>query len=195
MSAPVSTEACAGGFADPPMEAAFAFRAAMTAMARPGEVQEIGAALKAPAGVSQAAAALLLTLTGPETGVFLASGADSAELRAWLAFHTGAPVAEAGEAEFALGSWQALLPLQQYRAGTPEYPDRSATLIVEAAGFAPPNAVLRGPGIKDSTRMALPGITELQGNACGYPLGLDFFFTCGAELAALPRSTQITAGD
>ncbi|MFW8594226.1 phosphonate C-P lyase system protein PhnH [Cribrihabitans neustonicus] len=195
MSAPVSAEACAAGFAHPPEEAACAFRAAMTAMARPGNVQEIGAALRAPAGISQAAAALLLTLTGPETGVCLAPGVESAGLRAWLAFHTGAPVVAAPEAGFALGTWDALLPLTQYRAGTPEYPDRSATLIVETAGFAPANARLRGPGIKDSIRMALPGIAALQENARGYPLGLDFFFTCGAEVAALPRSAQITAED
>lgn len=165
----------------------------MSAMARPGEVHEIGTALTASAGLSQAAAALLLTLSGPETGAYLAPGADSADLRAWLAFHTGAPVVAAGKAEFALGSWEALLPLAQYRAGTPEYPDRSATLIAGTAGFAPVNAVLRGPNVKDSTRMALPGLAALQANARGCPLGLGFFFTCGAKLAALPRSAQISA--
>ncbi|MEO0504120.1 MAG: phosphonate C-P lyase system protein PhnH, partial [Pseudomonadota bacterium] len=38
----------------------------------------------------------------------------------------------------------------------------------------------------------LPDLPALQQNAALFPLGLDFFFTSGADLAALPRSTKVT---
>ncbi|MCB4454853.1 phosphonate C-P lyase system protein PhnH [Leisingera sp. McT4-56] len=192
MSLQTCTAVYAGGFSNPPVTAAHAFRAAMNAMARPGQIQNISGAIP-PAGVSVAAGTLLLTLCDPETGVYLAPGLDSDALRGWLTFHTGAPVVEAGQADFALGTWDALLPLARFRAGTAEYPDRSATLIVEVPGFGPPNAVLKGPGIKGTAQMQLPEISAFRNNAVLYPLGVDFFFTAGAQVAALPRSTQVTA--
>lgn len=181
----------AGGFENPPVASAQAFRAAMNAMARPGEVQVIAGATP-PAGISAAAGSLILTLCDPETGIYLAPGADTPELRGWIAFHTGAPVVAAEDADFALGTWQALMPLSRFRIGTPEYPDCSATLIVEVEGFAAPNAELRGPGIKDSNTLALPELAAFQANAMLYPLGADFFFTAGSQVAALPRSTQVS---
>lgn len=182
----------AGGFSNPPVAAAHAFRAAMNAMARPGQVQDITGAVP-PDGISIAAGSLLLALCDPETGVYLAPDVDSEALRGWLAFHTGAPVVPAEQADFALGGWAALAPLDRFRIGSPEYPDRSATLIVETPGFASPNAVLRGPGIKDTARMQLPELAAFQNNAALYPLGVDVFFTAGSQVAALPRSTQVTA--
>lgn len=182
----------AGGFTNPPLDAAHAFRAAMNAMARPGQIQDIAGALP-PGGISAAAGSLLLTLCDAEAGVFLAPETDSKALRGWLAFHTGARVVPAEQADFALGGWEELMPLSRFRNGTPEYPDRSATMIAEVAGFDAPNAQLRGPGIKDTARMQLPELAAFQNNAALYPLGLDFFFTAGTQVAALPRSTQVTA--
>lgn len=191
MSATQVNTQYAGGFGNPPVASARAFRAAMTAMARPGDIQDISGATP-PAGVSGAAGSLILTLCDPETGIYLAPGMDTPELRGWIAFHTGAPVVAARDAGFALGSWEALMPLQQYRIGTPEYPDRSATLIVELDSFAGPAAELRGPGIKETAGLALPELAAFQANAMLYPLGVDFFFTAGSQVAALPRSTQVS---
>ncbi|KIC24704.1 MULTISPECIES: phosphonate C-P lyase system protein PhnH [unclassified Leisingera] len=182
----------AGGFSNPPVAAAHAFRAAMNAMARPGKLQDITGA-EPPEGISIAAGSLLLTLCDPETGVYLAPDVDTDALRGWLTFHTGAPVVPAEHADFALGSWDALLPLNRFRIGTPEYPDRSATLIVETPGFAMPNAVLNGPGIRSAIRMQLPELAAFQNNAALYPLGMDFFFTAGSQVAGLPRSTFVAA--
>ena len=75
--------------------------------------------------------------------------------------------------------------------GTPEYPDRSATLIVEMERLQASGARLSGPGIKAAAALSLPEITEFQANARHFPLGLDFLFTCGDRLAALPRSTRV----
>ncbi|MBT8154011.1 phosphonate C-P lyase system protein PhnH [Epibacterium ulvae] len=181
----------AGGFTAPATDAAHAFRAAMNAMARPGQFFDITGA-QAPAGISIAAGTLLLTLCDPETKLFLADDVDSEALRVWVTFHTGAPIVPAAEADFALGGWDALLPLDQYRIGTSEYPDRSATLIVEQPAFGAPTAVLSGPGIKDQIQMSLPDVTALQRNTLLFPLGIDLFFTAGSQVMALPRSSQIS---
>ncbi len=181
-----------GGFDNAPIQAAHAFRAAMTVMARPGEIRGVTGAVP-PEPLSVAAATLLLTLCDPETKLHLAGDVDTDAVRKWLTFHTGAPLVSASEADFAVGSWEALSPLGVYRIGTPEYPDRSATLIVECDTLDQTGATLSGPGIKDETHLSLPDIGALQHNSALYPLGCDFFFTCGDRVAALPRSTQIRA--
>ena len=179
-----------GGFGDAPVEAARAFRAAMRVMARPGTIEALEAA-RPPAPVSVAAGTLLLTLCDHETGVYLAGVYDTAELREWLAFHTGAPVVAAEDAQFALGDWAALMPLSQYAVGTPEYPDRSATLIVEMEQLEAKGTGLRGPGIRERAELSLPDADAMRGNARRFPLGVDFFLTCGDRVAALPRSTRL----
>ncbi|WP_171211037.1 phosphonate C-P lyase system protein PhnH [Ruegeria sp. HKCCA5426] len=179
-----------GGFSDAPIQAAHAFRAAMTAMARPGEIRSLTGGLP-PKPLSVAAGTLLLTLCDPETNVHLAGSADTPAVRQWLTFHTGAPVTGADEADFAVGTWQNLGSLTIYRTGTAEYPDRSATLIVECAELVNAGARLSGPGIRDVARLSLPDIPALQANSSLFPLGCDFFFTCGSKVAALPRSTTI----
>ena len=78
-----------GGFANPPVDSAHGFRAAMNAMARPGTIQHINGATP-PDGISPAAGCLLLTLCDPETGVYLGSDVDSEALRGWLTLDTGA---------------------------------------------------------------------------------------------------------
>lgn len=181
-----------GGFSDPSIQAAWGFRAAMNAMARPGDILAVQGA-QAPAPVSEAAAVLLLVLCDPDTPVWLAPSHDSDALRRWVAFHTGAPIVAArGEAAFALGRWDSLAPLRDYRIGTAEYPDRSATLIVEMDDLRAEGAVLTGPGIREVAGLNLPDVAAFRANRALFPLGLDFFFTCGDRLAALPRSTRVT---
>jgi alpha-D-ribose 1-methylphosphonate 5-triphosphate synthase subunit PhnH len=181
----------AGGFAEPPLDAARAFRAAMEAMARPGTIRRLAGAA-APGPASPAAAALLLTLCDPATPLHLAGAHDAQPLRDWVAFHTGAPPAPAAACAFALGRWEDLLPLGRYRAGTPDYPDRSATLIVELDRLEPRGARLTGPGIRGEARLSLPaGLAAARAAAAAPPLGVDLFLTAGDWVAALPRSTGI----
>ena len=182
--------ALAGGFADPPTGAARAFRAALTAMSRPGRIETIES-VAAPEGLSPAAATVLLTLCDTSTPVYLAGRADCDSAREWLAFQTGAPTTGPSHAVFAVGDWDALLPLDQYPQGTPEYPDRSATLIVEMPRIDASGSTLRGPGIRDTAALGLPDEAAFRANAARFPLGLDFFFTAGDALAALPRTTRV----
>ena len=183
-------DAIDGGFADAPRDSAYAFRAVMEAMACPGRIVNL-AGVVAPAPVSRAAAAVLLTLCDPDTPLWLAPSHDTTALRAWLAFHTGAPVATPETCRFALGTWAALLPVDRFAAGTPEYPDRSATLIVERPTLVNEGPALTGPGIRDMARLDLPETDAFRCNAARFPLGFDCIFTSGNGLAALPRSTRI----
>lgn len=186
----MQAETLEGGFADPATDAARAFRAVMEAMARPGTPWTVAGAAP-PAPLSPAAGAVLLTLCDAETPLYLAGAADCAEVRAWVAFHTGAPLSGPSGCAFALGTWPALLPLDAYAIGTPEYPDRSATLIVETARISATPRELQGPGIRDTAQLDLPDAAAFRANAARFPLGLDFLFTNGSTVAALPRSTRV----
>lgn len=186
----MNAHALAGGFADPAIQSAQAFRSVMEAMARPGTIYDIAGAAP-PAPLSCAAGTVLLTLCDTDTPVYLAGDFDTPDVRAWLAFHTGAPITRPSHAMFAVGTWDALLPLSAYQIGTSEYPDRSATLIVEADELTS-GAMLSGPGIKDTSSLNLPDLALFQANHAMFPLGLDFIFTSGAQLVALPRSTEVS---
>ncbi|MEL6169848.1 MAG: phosphonate C-P lyase system protein PhnH [Pseudomonadota bacterium] len=181
-----------GGFADAPRDSAFAFRAALSALSRPGKIERITGA-SGPAPLSPAAATLIITLCDPDAGIYLAGEHDTEEVRAWVAFHTGAPLVAREEAAFAVGHWSDLLPLNTYPIGTPEYPDRSTTLIVEVPSLEGPGTTLSGPGIKDTATLPLPDVDAFRANEMLFPLGLDFFLTAGSDVAGLPRTTKVHA--
>src|SRR4051794_12499917 len=82
------------GFADPVTSAQACFRAVLDAMARPGRIKTVPE-VAAPAPVCAAAGAVLLTLVDPETPLWLDPKAVAA--RAWIAFHTGAPLEGAAQ--------------------------------------------------------------------------------------------------
>lgn len=187
----MQAQTLSGGFTDPAIQSAHAFRSIMEAMARPGVIQNIAGAAP-PAPLSPAAGAALLTLCDTETPIYLAGDADCEAVRAWLAFHTGAPMTGPSHCMFAVGTWEALSPLTQYPIGTPEYPDRSATLIVESPDLGQSGATLTGPGIETTASLSLPDLKAFQSNHALFPLGLDFIFTSGNRLAALPRSTEVS---
>lgn len=187
----MSDQSLIGAFAAPPQDAARAFRAALKALARPGTLHDIKGG-QAPAPVSVAAASLLLTLCDPETPLCLMGAHDTPEIRDWIAFQIGAPIVDPLTAMFALGTWEALQPVTAFPIGTAEYPDRSTTLIVEMDALSQDGAQLTGPGIETTARLSLPALEPFQRNAMLFPLGLDFYFTSGTQIAGLPRSTQVT---
>ena len=186
----MQSDALVGGFSDAPVDAARAFRAALNVMARPGRIEEVRGATP-PEPLSVAAGVLILTLCDAETPIHLAGETDCLAVREWITFHTSAPFSGPHDAAFAVGSWDSLCSFATYRQGTPEYTDRSATLIIEMPDLQPAGARLSGPGIKSVTRLNLPAIDVFQQNARQFPLGLDFFFTCDNRVAALPRTAQV----
>lgn len=177
----------APGFADEARDAAHAFRAILNAMSRPGTTVSLAA--PGPAGLSPAAAAVLLTLVDRTTPLHLAASHDTPALRDWIAFHRGAPIVVAEAAMFALGDWDALQPLDRFAIGTPEYPDRSATLIIDGAEGRP--VTLVGPGIREAASAALPEPQAFRGNHARFPLGWDAILTRGDAAVAIPRSTEV----
>lgn len=186
----MTPEALAGGFVNAPVQSAHAFRAALEALARPGEIRDIAGATP-PAPLSVAAGTLLLMLCDATTPVHLAGAHDNAMTRDWITFHTNAPLVSAEEASFAVGTWEAFAPINRFAVGLPDYPDRSATLIIEMPLLVAQGARLTGPGIQTATALNLPESATFRRNRDLFPLGLDFFLTSGTRLAALPRSTRV----
>lgn len=186
----MTLDALLGGFTETPLQSAQAFRAALEALSRPGRIETVTGATP-PAPLSVAAGVLVLTLCDPTTPVHLAGAHDCAALRDWITFHTGAPLVGAAAAQFAIGTWAALAPVNRFAAGQPDYPDRSATLIVEMEHLTPHGARLSGPGIKTIAHLSLPETAAFAANRALFPLGFDTFLTSGACLAGLPRSTRV----
>lgn len=187
----MSVTSLEGGFSDAPLESAQAFRKIMNVMAKPGLIEDLAIATP-PKPLSPAMGTLLLTLCDGQTPIFLTDEYDVPAVREWITFHCNAPFSDAKTCMFAVGDWKSLLPLDQYPIGISEYPDRSTTLIVEMSELRSQGKELSGPGIKTVTQLSLPSSETFQRNALLYPLGLDFYFTCGDKIAALPRTTKVT---
>lgn len=182
------------GFADPVPAAQSCFRALLDAMSRPGRVQRLADLPDAPAPLTPAAAAALLTLADADTPVWTDAGPAAEH---WLRFHAGCPlVADPAAAAFLLatGTPPALALLD---AGTEEEPHRSATLILQVAALAEGEGwALSGPGIETRHRLRVTGLpsgfaAEWAANAARFPRGVDVVLCAGPHLAALPRTTRI----
>lgn len=185
-----ATDILMGGFADAAVQSSRAFRAALDAFSRPGEIRTLTGAIP-PAPMSIAAAVLVLTLCDPTMPVHLAGAHDCAGLRDWITFHCGSPLVAAHSASFAIGTWDALCPVTRFAIGQPDYPDRAATLIVELHDLTATGARLSGPGIADQARLSPPETAAFAANRALFPLGFDCFLTFGSRVAGLPRSTHV----
>jgi alpha-D-ribose 1-methylphosphonate 5-triphosphate synthase subunit PhnH len=187
------------GLADPILDAQRIFRGVLDAMARPGRIATVPAPAELPPPLSAATAAVCLALLDFETPLWLDGAAASAAVIEYLRFHCGVPVVTApGEAAFALAADPGGLPsLEAFAAGTDEYPDRSATLIVQADGLrAGIGRRLTGPGIAGAALLDVQGVPEdfwvmVRKNRDRFPLGVDLIVTAGCQVAALPRTTLV----
>lgn len=184
------------GFANPVDEAQTVFRLALDALAQPGRVKTIAGSHELPAGMGRAMAALLLTLADADTPVWLPAGVDPS-VRAYLRFHCGCPLAdEPSRAVFvAVPAGFAAPALPQLAQGDPAYPDRSATLLLEAAALREGQGMrLIGPGIPGERRLEAEGLpadfwAEWRRNHQRFPLGVDVILTQADRLCGLPRTT------
>lgn len=192
------TVALAPAFGDPVHHAQTVFRAAMTALSRPGRIIPLSVDLLPPAPLTANAAALVLMLVDFETKLHLGKGLDTAEdARRYLAFHTGvAFTAEPGQADFALVADISDLPaLGTFAQGDLEYPDRSTTVIVQVKGFDE-SLHFEGPGIDGRIAFGIAGAPfsfadDLDDNRARFPLGVDLLFAAPDAIAALPRSSRL----
>jgi alpha-D-ribose 1-methylphosphonate 5-triphosphate synthase subunit PhnH len=192
--------ALAPGFADPPLGAQATFRRLLDAMARPGIVVVLDAP-PAPAPLAPAAGAIALTLCDADTAVWLDPALTTPEVVAWLRLHTGCRIVEAPEdASFAFAAEPAALPLDRLSTGSDEFPDRSATAVLQIARLDEGVPLrLTGPGIETEATLRAEGLPKgfvawRTRNRTTYPRGVDVVLVAGAALAALPRSTSVTEG-
>jgi alpha-D-ribose 1-methylphosphonate 5-triphosphate synthase subunit PhnH len=176
------------------------FRKVMDATARPGSIETIASAAGAPAAIAPAAAAIALTLFDHDTPVWLDRRlASSLAVASWLRFRTGCPIAaDPAQCAFALAAEAAALPrLQMFAPGTPDYPDRSTTLILEVATLRQGQELaLSGPGIRGTANLRVGGlpddfIAQHAANRALFPRGVDLLLVAGNEVAALPRTTTV----
>ncbi|MEL6747682.1 MAG: phosphonate C-P lyase system protein PhnH [Pseudomonadota bacterium] len=213
------------GFADPIHGSQMAFRTVLTALSGPGMVCPLPATCAGQSPLPAGVAEVLLTLADFETTLFFTPDEESPQVptgafgaqpshedqsgraREYVVFHTGAPIAgSADAADFVVASpWWLAAHLPVLRAGTAEYPDRSATCIVPLESWQADAAPIEGAGV--CVRLTGPGLraplfvasvsldaafwAAAVDNAARYPGGVDFIFCTPAGVVGLPRSTTI----
>lgn len=194
-----SNTTVARGFRNAPLQAAWAFRSILEAMARPGRIQPLTADLDPPAPLYPATAAVALTLADHDTTVWLDGDMRNADVVSFLKFHCGCPITEDPlQAVFGFAaSSDALPPLDSFAAGTPDYPDRSATLVLQCPALDNrEDVVLTGPGVETEQGLSVPGLSpefwrQLKANNRRYPLGIDVLFTSVSVVVGCPRSSAL----
>lgn len=182
------------GFQNTVHDAQHSFRTLLDAMARPGQIYHIGAALKPPVGMMAGSAAACLALLDLDTSIWMQSGWHES-VRSWLLFHTGCRfVNDPAIADFALiHTWGTAPPLADFHLGMPEEPERSTTLLMQLDQIeGSTSKLLSGPGVP-STRLISPQLsksfwTEWRSNRQIYPLGVDVFLIHRHAVMGLPRS-------
>ena len=187
------------GLADPTLDSQRTFRSLLEAMAHPGRIVDVAVQLQAPAPLHPAAAAACLTLLDFDTPLWLDDAAARPDAVEWLRFHSGAPIVSRPQAaRFALIAAPERMPSSDaFEPGTAEYPERSATLIVQVHGLLGGiGRRLRGPGIADEARLEVAGVpdafwTWMAANHALFPCGVDVVLSAGRVIAALPCTTEV----
>jgi alpha-D-ribose 1-methylphosphonate 5-triphosphate synthase subunit PhnH len=205
----LSLQDMAPGFSDSTAHSQVVFRSALDAMARPGTPVSIPAAsLVSPTpGTRAAAASVLLALLDQDCALWLSPTLANGPAAAWLRFHTGCQIeADCSQADFVwAASIAELPPLEQLKQGSAEYPDQSATCVVDVtawriAAASEADAVsLRGPGVRDVLTLAVDGMDAgfvqrhhaMQAHA---PCGVDIFCCAGDAVLGFPRSVRLATG-
>lgn len=174
-----------------------AFRALMDAMARPGEIRALGH-VDAPSPLMAGTAAILRSLADYETPVWLDGALAEPAVAEWIRFQTGAAiVTDPRQAAFALVGNAADLPdLAAFSPGSEDYPDRSATLVVQVARFSGATFSLAGPGIRTERTLAAEPLPDDFPELCAanhalFPRGIDLVLVAGDRVAALPRTVRV----
>jgi alpha-D-ribose 1-methylphosphonate 5-triphosphate synthase subunit PhnH len=184
-------------FANPVFDSQITFRELLQAMARPAAPRVLPVLPPAPPSVMPEAMAILLTLCDSTTSVWLQQPDE--EVIRHLRFHAGIKLADQPQdADFALITDPLSMPaLDIFARGDLRYPDRSATLIIQAAALAgKAGSTFAGPGIRDTARLAIDGLSndfwqQRAALAAQLPLGIDLYFVAAQQVVGLPRTTRL----
>lgn len=188
-----------GGFTDPVLDSQSVFRALMNAMARPASIGCIQTSMVPPAPLGLAVGAIACALIDADTPFWLDATFDSDVLKSWLAFHTGGqPAVSTAEAAFALVGEPFSMPaFDRFAQGSQEYPDRSATLILQLESLEGGEPfTFKGPGIRNRATIAPRGlprdfVAQWSANRKRFPRGVDLVLASGDAFACLPRSAVL----
>jgi alpha-D-ribose 1-methylphosphonate 5-triphosphate synthase subunit PhnH len=193
------------GFDDPVAGSQAVFRHALQALSLPGRVVTLPRLGRLPAGGQAAAASLWLALLDSDCTLWLSASLRDADAPAWLRFHTGCRIVdELSQARFVwLAAGDAWPGLSEMAAGSDEYPDQSATCVMEMSRLQADAGgpwQLSGPGILGTQGLHAQGlpddfVAQWQANHAAFPRGVDVFLTTATELVGLPRSTRLQRND
>ena len=187
------------GLANPVLDSQRIFRGLLDALSHPGRIVSVAAEEAAPGPLHPATVAVCLALVDLETPLWLDPAGRAPDVVEHLRFHCGCPIVEEpGRAHFAvITDPESMPPIEAFDPGTDEYPDRSATVIVQARALAlGEGRRLTGPGIESESRLEAAGLPErfwdgIRANHGRFPRGVDVLLTAGARLTALPRTTRV----
>ena len=180
------------------LQTQLSFRTIMRAMANPGSIHRLDG------GMETAALRLVAeTLFDQDVTFCVIGDRRTRELEDRLYERTKSPVAELPLADFIVvtggaGRGQLLAA----KTGTPEYPDRGATVIFSVDTLADGSendffVRLSGPGIPGQKHLRIQGLDhdeliQLQELNRGYPLGVDSIFVDTKDcITCIPRSVKI----
>jgi alpha-D-ribose 1-methylphosphonate 5-triphosphate synthase subunit PhnH len=188
------------GFADPVLSGQAVYRAVLKGMSYPGRIQTMPVSVEAPLPLSPVAGGVLLALADLDAAVWLdEEGLATDSVADWLRFHCGCPVVEErDQAAFAVLDAASTGTLEGFALGTPEFPERSTTLVIQVPHLAEGEGrTLTGPGINGSTRLRADGLpdafwTALADTRVLFPQGLDVILAAPEGLACLPRTTLVS---
>ena len=187
-----------GGFEEPVQQAQIAFRVLLDAMAQPGKIVDVPKVNALPEGIAPASASVMLSLLDASTRLWLAPELDTMSATTYFRFHTGCEnTSVPGDANFALIQGFNSGLLSQFAIGTPEYPDRSTTVLVQVDALSEDSGPrLTGPGIESERRLKVEGVAQdFWENVCrnnsNFPLGIDLVLVRGNQVACLPRSIKV----
>jgi alpha-D-ribose 1-methylphosphonate 5-triphosphate synthase subunit PhnH len=185
---------------DPVRETQLTFRVLLDTMARPGTVRQLPVAAEG-APVNPWLAATLLTLLDHEVGLAVEPFAGAEAIELYVRQRTAARPTTAEQADFVVVSWDTVdssLPLR-LRAGTLEYPNDSATLLILVPPLGETSGLrlnLAGPGVPAGYTAWVGGLSPAlfaaRDEAAEYPCGIDLLLIDpSGQVLALPRSTAI----
>lgn len=190
----------APGLEDAVLDSQSLFRAVLEALSRPGRIVSTGTTLNPPSPLHPSSAAIALSLFDLSTPYWLDPALRSSGVSDFIQFHTGAgQTDDPSRATFAIADGRhGSVDWSGFAIGTPEYPDRSTTVIVQVEAFQEDGAIrLSGPGIQTQHHLGVSGLNQdfwsaRQDNAALYPLGIDAILTTPHSLVGLPRTTQVS---
>ncbi|WP_369789658.1 phosphonate C-P lyase system protein PhnH [Rouxiella sp. WC2420] len=186
-------------FQSPVADAQYSFRRILKALSEPGSIVTLPT-MPGFGVLGSASACVLLTLIDQDTPLWIGPQINDEVLRQNLRFHTGAVLTDDPRSvSFALveGSLDSAT-LLAFPCGDEMSPELATTVIVQLESLDGGQPLrLRGPGIEQE-HIVSPLLPEcvshyLVNRPHRFPLGLDFMFTCGEQLLALPRTTRVEA--